>query len=170
MQWLILILTVYAAATMQAAFDSALCVGSVVPDWFVLAALMFVLVSHRPQPLAVGILAGLAADLSAVGPLGVSVALLTLTTVAVAHLRRKLHIEHPAVQVSLVAIATTFYTLGILAVATLGPSFTPSIVTSHIGALGVGSYTAALALPVLLTIHWTRETRLTNRVGTAGHA
>ncbi len=170
MQWLILLLAVYAAATMQAAFDSVLCVGIVVPDWFVLTALLFVLTVRRSHPLLVGMIVGITADLSAVGPLGVSTALLALTTGTVAHLRRKLHIEHPIIQIPLIAIATTLYTLSIIAVSTIGPSSTPNTAMSLLGAIGVGGYTAALALPVLLIIAWTREARPLNSIRSVGSA
>jgi len=171
MQWLILILAVYVAETLQAALDTVLCVGNIVPDWFVLTALLFVLTVRRPQPLLAGMIVGLAADLSAVGPLGLSTALLALTTLGVARLRRKLHIEHPASRVLLIALATTLYTQGIIGITAIGPSLLMrNTITLFIGAIGVGSYTAAFALPALLIITWVREPRRVNSLGAAGHA
>lgn len=157
MPWLLLVVACYVAAILHATLDSVIGIGHVVPDWFALTALLIVLTVRRPQPLAIGLLVGLAADLSGVGPLGISTASLMLTTTAVAHLRRKLHIEHPALQVPLVALATTTYTVGVVLMTMITTWSTAPGVTPLLESIGVGLYTAAVALPILLIISWTRE-------------
>lgn len=159
MQWMLLLLAVYIAAILQAAFDSILRVGNIVPDWFAVVALLTVLTVRRPRPLTVGLLVGFAADLSAAGPLGISTALLSITTLSVAHLRRKLHIEHPTLQVPLIASATTLYALGVMLIANFWSTVTHGALATLLEAAGVGTYTAALALPVLMITAWTREPR-----------
>lgn len=157
MPWLMLVAACYVAAMLQATLDPVIGVGHVVPDWFALTALLVVLTVRRPHSLAIGLIVGLAADLSGVGPLGISTALLMLTTVTVAHVRRKLHIEHPALQVPLLAVATTTYTVGVVLLTMVATWSTAAGITPLLGAIGVGFYTGAVALPVLLTLSWIRE-------------
>lgn len=157
MPWLLLVAACYVAAILQATLDPVIGVGYLVPDWFALTALLVVLTVCRPRSLAIGLIVGLAADVSGVGPLGISTAMLLLTTVAVAHVRRKLHIEHPALQVPLLALAATTYTVGVVLVTMIATWSTAAGVASLLGALGVGLYTGAIALPVLLIVSWIRE-------------
>jgi len=158
--WRLLFLPLaYLAAVLDTTLGSVWSVGTIAPDALEVLAFAWVVVERRRFGLLVAGAVGLLADLLASGRVGPGMSSFFLAALLLSALQRRWQPRHPLVQAGLIAPVAALSTL-----ATRGVSELPSVATMELAgrtshALGVGLYTAAVAVPVLMLLGWIRPTR-----------
>lgn len=156
MNVLIVGLIAAAAVLAQTALAGAMQIGQVTPSLIALAALAWQLAGRgRYRFLGAGAIA-LAGELFAPGRIGAGAASMLVVAYALGGVQERLRIDHPAVQVPLVGAGTAAWVVGTGALRRLAGDASPSLVVLVEQAPAVAAYTAAVALPLLLVIAWTR--------------
>jgi cell shape-determining protein MreD len=157
MRWLFLIPAVYLAAVIETALGDVICIGHVGPDLLGLAAVTWMLLSGSPRaPLTAGAI-GLLGDLIGPGQPGLGMALFLLVGYGAARLHAGLSLDHFVWQVGAVWVAATLTAVALGFGRWLMGETSVPLATLLARGLGVGLYTAGVALPVLLVIAWLRE-------------
>jgi rod shape-determining protein MreD len=167
MSFLLLLIAVYCAAVLQTSLAPALEARHVVPDLFVLVAIVWQLNMARPRGFVAASLVGLACDLTSGGPLGIGMGLFALAGFLVGWLREKVDASHLLAQLIIVWLAATAIAAGEVVIRRfLGETALPWT-TLAVRAASVGVYTTGVALPPLMMIGWLREGRLSRERGSA---
>jgi rod shape-determining protein MreD len=154
---LLLVLAAYAAAVAETALAGTLEIHQVAPSLIALAALAWPLVLPGPHAfLGAGVIA-LAGDLAAPGRIGAGAAAMLAVAYAVGRLQSRARIEHYLLQVAVLAAGTFAWAIasGLLRVLCGEVPFGLPSLLRH--SFLVAAYTAAVALPVLMTVAWLRE-------------
>jgi rod shape-determining protein MreD len=157
MRLLLLAMAVYVAAVLQTTLVDAMRIGAVAPDLLTLVAVVWPLALSGPYGFLGAGLVGLAGDLVGPGRIGPGAVGMLAVGYALGRGKARFGLEHWLVQLPLVAAATVAFgallglTRWLLGEVSLGPL---EILRR---ALGVGLYTAAVSLPLLLAIGWIRE-------------
>ncbi len=157
MRILLLLPIVYFAAVVETSLVDVMRIGQVAPDLLALTAMVWLLAATGPRAfLAAGAIA-LAGDLIAPGRLGVGMGWMLLLGYGLTRLRARVKLDHLLVQVPAVLVTVTLWAVAVgLTGRLLGDVSVPwSMLLSH--AAGVGLYTAALSLPVLMVAGWIRQ-------------
>jgi hypothetical protein len=166
MRCVILTLTVYVAAVAETSAVDLLRVGNVTPDLLTLAAVVWLLTAVGPRAFLVAGAVALVGDLIAPGRLGVGMGWMMLVGYGVTRLRARFQgatdgrgfmWQQLAWQVPCVWAAVTVWAAAVgLTGRLLGDVSLPwSTILAR--AAGVGTYTAGVALPVLMVVGWIRE-------------
>jgi cell shape-determining protein MreD len=157
MRWILLLPILYLVAVLETSLADVLRVGSVGPDLLTLLALAWVLLGGGPRAFLVAGAIGMVGDLVAPGRPGVGMALLLGIGYGATRLRTRLPLDHPAWQLVVVWIGTTLFALGLALSNWLSGEMPVALTTLLVRGLGVGAYTAGVAVPVLLLAGWIRE-------------
>ncbi len=156
---LLLLPIVYAAAVLDTLLGDALRIGSVAPDLLAMTAVVWMLVAAGPRSFCVAGMIALVGDLIAPGQLGIGTAWMLLIGYGLCRLRGYFVTGNLPLRVLAVWVAVTLWAMGVgLSGCLLGQVATP-VTTVLCCAAGVGVYTAALSLPLLMVIGWIRESR-----------
>ncbi len=175
MRFVILALTVYAAAVAQTSVAPALEVRHVMPDLFALATVLWQLTAVRrdadgaadasPRGFFAATLMGLAYDLTSSGPLGVGFGLFAGVGWLIAAIRAKLDLAHPLMQLTTVFFATAAIASGEAVIWRLRGETTLPWATLVVRAACVGVYTTAVAVPIVMVLGWFHDVRPLQNVG-----
>ena len=163
MRFVVLLIAVYLAAAADAALVDAMRVGSAAPDLLALAAIVWVLAAGGPRAFLAAGAVMLVGDLVAPGRVGLGAGWMLLAAFGVVQLRGYVKLDHPAVRVAVVLMAVTLWATGVGLTAWLLGEATLPPATIVARAAGVGLYTAAVAVPVLMILGWLREPRRRGR-------
>ena len=163
MRYVSLIAVVYLTAVAQTTLVDVLEIGSVVPDMLALTAVVWMLLVPSPRAFLVAGLVVLIGDAIAPGRIGLGAAWMLLVGYGVVRWPSRQMTEHLAGQVALVWAAVSLWALGTAASGCLLGQVDVPWLTALARALGVGVYTAAVALPVLMVVGWIREPILKRR-------
>jgi hypothetical protein len=161
---LLLLPIVYAAAVLDTLLGNVLHIGSVAPDLLAMTAVVWILVAAGPRAFCVAGMIALVGDLIAPGQLGIGTAWMLLIGYGLCRLRGYFVTGNLPLRVLAVWVAVTLWAIGVglsgylLSGYLLGQVATP-VTTVLCRAAGVGVYTAALSLPLLMVIGWIRESR-----------
>jgi rod shape-determining protein MreD len=156
---LILVPLLYAAAAIQTSLGDLMRVGRAEPDLLALAAVAWLLAAAGPRAFLVAGAIGLVEDLLAPGRPGLGAVCFLTVGYGLARLRARLPLDHLALQLPVMLLSLT-----VLALAqTLGHWLAGETAADPgplaVRALGVGLYTSAVGLPVLMVCGWIREAR-----------
>ena len=154
---LLLVPIVYAAAVLETSIGDVMLVGDVTPDLLALVAIVWLMTANGPRAFPVAGAVALVGDLIAPGHLGVGMAWMLLVGYALTRLRTRLKPDHLVVQVLTVAAAVTVWAAGVGLTGRLLGDVSLPWATLLARAAGVGLYTAAVGLPVLMVLGWIRE-------------
>jgi len=157
MRHLILTIAVYLAAVLQTSLIDGLRIGRLTPDLVALVAMVWVLTATRPGAFLVAGGIGLVGDLLGPGRIGLGMAGLLLAGYGIEQLKTRFFLEGLPARVATVGVAVSLYALalatGHVALGTVeGPLW---ILWAR--AAGVGLYTGAISLPVLMVVGWIHE-------------
>lgn len=155
----LLLCGVYAAATLDTVLAPVWAIGPVRPDLIALAALGWALVGGKSQAYLMAAAIGLFADLLVPGRLGVCMACFALVGYAAVHLQPQFRSLPVWVKAAVVAPAIAVQALGIGLLRSLCGEIQLDVLAMAVRCLGVGVYTAAIALPLLMLHDWVREPR-----------
>ena len=162
MQWILLIPAIYLAAVAQTSLVEVIRIGRLEPDLLAVTAMIWVCLAERRWCFLAAGGVGLLADLISPGRIGLGLAAFLLVGYAVSRLPERIAIERLWVQVPVVAVGTAavcvVQVLGRWAIGETGP-----LGEGLLRALGVGLYSAAVSLPILMLIGWAREPWLARR-------
>src|SRR6266446_953822 len=147
MSYLLLAIAVYCAAVLQTSLAPAIEARHVVPDLFVLVAVVWGLNTVRPRGFVAMSLVGLACDLTSGGPLGIGMGLFALLGFLVGWLREKVDANHLLAQLIVVWLATTAVAAGEVVIRRLLGETSLPWTTLVVRAASVGVYTTGVALP-----------------------
>jgi rod shape-determining protein MreD len=165
---LLLLPIVYVAAVLETSLADAIRVGYVTPDLLAMVAVIWILVTRGRWTFLLAGAIGLAADLIAPGRLGMGTASFLLVGYGLTRLRTKLELDHLLWQVPLVGVATTVLAAGQAIGSWLLDETAVPLAALLARALGVGVYTAGLAVPLWMVIGWAREPFRVRRKKLAG--
>jgi rod shape-determining protein MreD len=154
MSFVLLSIVTYAAAVLQTALGPALEIRHVMPDFFVLAAVLWLLTTTVRRAFVAVAIGGLAYDLTAAAPPGVGLAAFALVGFAIEQIKAKLDTNHFAVRLAAVFAATTVIALVEALAARLSDDAALTSATLIVRAISVAAYTAGVAVPVLMIIGW----------------
>ena len=157
MRFLLLTAIVYVAAVLETSAVDVICIGSVTPDLLALTAIVYLLVAAGPRAFLVAGAVALVGDLIAPGHVGVGAAWMLLVGYGVSRLRTRVKLDHLAWQVPMVWAAATPWAVGVAVTCRLLGDIALPWSTLLARAAGVGLYTAAMSLPVLMVTGWIRE-------------
>jgi rod shape-determining protein MreD len=160
MRLVVLIPIVYLAAVLQTSLVEVIRIGRVEPDLLALAAMVWLLVAAGPLGFLAAGLVGLVADLVSPGRLGLGLACYLAVGYGLLRLRARVDLDSLPAQLAAVWGGATLLALGETVGRWLLGEPARALPTSLAGALGVGLYTAAVSLPVLMIIGWIRQSRL----------
>jgi rod shape-determining protein MreD len=163
MRLVVLIPIVYLAAVFQTSLVEAIRIGRVEPDLLAMTALVWLLVAAGPRGFLAAGLIGLVADLLSPGRLGLGLACYLVVGYALVRLRTRVGLESVSAQLAAVWGGATLLALGQAVGRWLLGEPGQTLPASLAGAIGVGVYTAALSLPVLMVVSWIRQPRLARR-------
>lgn len=152
MAWLILIPAIYVAAVLETSLAPLVEVHGVVPDLLALVAVVWLLRTGRERGFLTAAAIGLVCDLTAAGPPGIGMGAFALVGYGVGRFRDRLDFDHFFVQLgvlwsAVVAISLLEATAWRLTSETVLPWPTLAV-----RAVTIGTYTAAVALPMLLLL------------------
>jgi len=157
MRWILLLPAVYLAAVVQTTFHRYVAIGTVSPDWLVVAAVMWMLWGRGRHDFLIAGAIGLFADAMAPGRPGIGVAALLCCAYGLA-LLRPFGIGRGLIsQVALTGMAAAIVSLAGLAGAWLvgDAEGMPLPWAKHAGSVGL--YTALASLPLWMVLGWLRE-------------
>ena len=163
MRLVVLIPIVYVAAVLQTSLVEVIRIGRVEPDLLAMTALVWLLVAARPRGVLVAGLTGLAADLISPGRLGLGLACYLAVGYGLSRLRARVDLDSLSAQLAAVWGGAMLLALGEAVGRWLLGEPVPTLPASLAGALGVGLYTTAVSLPVLMVVSWIRQPRLARR-------
>ena len=152
MAWLILIPAIYLAAVLETSLAPLVEVHGVVPDLFALVASVWLLQAGRERGFLTAAAIGLACDLTAAGPPGIGMGAFALVGYGLGRLRDRLDFDHFFVQLGL--LWATVATISLLE-ATAWRLTSETVLpwpTLAVRAVMIGTYTAVVALPLLLLL------------------
>jgi len=155
---------VYAAAVLDTLLGDVLCIGSVAPDLLAMTAVAWILVAAGPRAFCVAGMIALVGDLIAPGQLGIGTAWMLVIGYGLCRLRGKLKTDNLSLRVLAVWVAVTLWAMGVglsgclLSGYLFGQVATP-VTTVFFRAAGVGVYTAAVSVPLLMVMGWIGESR-----------
>lgn len=154
--FLLLAPAVYLAAVFDTALESSLDVGPITPDWLALTAVVWSFTTAGARAYWGAGLAGLVSDLCTSGRVGIGMLCFALASAELVAARKHLRLHNPAAQSLLAWPTIAGIALGVaLARRVLGEIDLPLV--SMVGrAVGVGAYTACLALPAFMVLRWRR--------------
>ena len=157
MRLFLLLPLIYATAVLDTALADAVHVGHVGPDLLALLAVTWLLFNPGRRTFLTAGAIGLAADLISPGRLGLGMASFLLVGYVLTRVRTRLTLDHllfqlPTVYLTTTLLAATLATGRFL----LGETPVP-LSTLLLRATGVGLYTTAVSLPLLLTHGWLRK-------------
>jgi rod shape-determining protein MreD len=168
MRYLLLAIGVFVAAVLQTSLVDDVRIGAVTPDLFLLVAMVWLFSGNGQYGFLGAGAVGLAADLASPGRLGIGAAWLLLVGYVLNRIMVRLALEHWTTQVPAVVLATAVWAAGmgltrwLLGEVVIGP------LAIFQRALGVGLYTGAISLPLLLALSWTGAPFLARRRKLAG--
>ena len=157
MRYLLLPPIVYVAAVLETSAVDAITVGRIAPDLLAMVAIVWLTTVGSARAFLVAGAVVLIGDLIGPGRPGVGMAWILPIGYAIGRLQEHVKTDHLAVQVTVVWAAVTLWA------AAVGVSFQllgdvslpwPTLIAR---AVGVGFYTAAVSLPVLMVVGWIRE-------------
>ena len=157
MSYLLLGLALYLAPALDAAVMPHCELSGAAPQLMLLAGFVWIAVYRGRKAYVGAALAGLVADISGTGRLGVCFGLLTSLTLALGALRRWLPLDRPLAQMVLVGVGTA---VGVLLISCVGPS--PTIAEIDWSPLArwsatTGMYTAVVGWPLLAAVYHRRR-------------
>ena len=152
MAWLILIPTIYFAAVLETSLSPLVELHGVVPDLFALVAVVWLLRAGRERGFLTAAAIGLVCDLTAAGPPGIGMGAFALVGYGLGRLRDRLDLDHLLVQLGVMWSAVTAISLLEAAAWRLTSETTLAWPTLAVRAVTVGTYTAAVAAPLLLLL------------------
>ena len=157
MKYLLLIAAVYVAAVIETSLVDVIRVGHVTPDLLAMTAMVWGLISAGPVfVMGMGAI-GLLVDLTAPGRVGLGVMGMLLVGCLLEWLRPRIRFDHLPIQLAMVWVGAPVLaltqTIGHWALGELGASLPVFLGRAS----GVGLYTAAVSLPVLMILGWVRE-------------
>ena len=157
MSYLLLGLALYLAPALDAAVTPHFELAGAAPQLMLLAGFFWIAIYRGRQACLGAALAGLVADISGTGRLGICFGLLTATALALHASGRRVPLDRPVGQMVLVSIGTA---AGVLLISCIGPS--PAIVEIDWLPLArwaaiTGIYTAIVAWPLLAAVHYRRR-------------
>lgn len=163
MRILLLAPILYLTAVLETSLADAVAIGYVGPDLLALVAVSWVLLSKSPRAFVTAGAIGLFGDLIGPGQPGLGMAVFLLVGYGVARLHARLALDHPAMQIGAVwaAATVTAVALGLGRWLMGETSVAPATLLAR--GLGVGLYTAAVAMPLLMAIGWLREPLLASQ-------
>jgi len=160
MRWVLLIGLAWLAAVAETSLVDAMRIGQVTPDLLAMVAIVWLLaVPGRWAFLAAGAVT-LVGDLIAPGRPGIGAAWMLLIGYGLTRLKTWLAAEHLAVEVPAVFAAASLWTLGVSATCRVLGDVPLPWSALPMRAAGVGLYTAAVSLPILMVLDWIREPSL----------
>ncbi len=159
-----LTLIVYIAAVIETSLVDVLRIGRLTPDLLALVAVVWLLTAAGPRAFVVAGGVTLVGDLIAPGRLGVGTAWMLLVGYGVTRLRARFLPDHLAWQVLTTAATVTVWAAAVGLSGRLLADVSLPCTTIVTRAAGVGLYTAAVALPVLMVTGWIREPLLGRQV------
>ncbi|NLX97508.1 MAG: rod shape-determining protein MreD [Rhodopirellula sp.] len=152
-----LIPILYLAAILETSLADTMSIGHVSPVWLAMIAVVWVIEFPSPRAFLVAGAIGLIGDLIGPGRPGLAVAVFLLIGYGVARLRARWAADAIVWRVGVVWVAVTMMAIALASGRRfLGETAVP-MATLLGRSLGVGVYTAAMALPVLLVLKWLRE-------------
>jgi rod shape-determining protein MreD len=157
MRWLFLLPIAYLAAVVETSLADVFCIGHVGPDLLALAAVAWVLMSEQPRAFVAAGVCGLLSDLVSPGQPGLGMALFLLTGYGVGRFRAKFSPDHLVWQVGTVWFAVTLLAVVLGVGYRVAGETSTAIATLVARGLGVGVYTAGIAVPVLMVTRWLCE-------------
>ncbi len=157
MRWLSLILIVYVAAVIETSLVDVLRIGPLTPDLLALVALVWLLTETGPKAFVVAGAVAFMGDLIAPGRLGIGAAWMLLIGYGMTRLRTRFPLEHLAWQVPAVAVTVALWGAATGLTGQLLGDVSLSSPTILARAAGVGLYTAAAAVPVLMVTGWVHD-------------
>jgi len=152
MRWLLLIPAVYVAAVLQTTLVGALALGRVEPDLLALVALTWTLRAAGPYGFVTAGAVGLLADLVAPGRVGPGPACYAAVGYAVLGLRTRLPLGALTGEITMIGLGTAAIAWAQLVARTLLGEPVGPLRTGLLAGSGVGLYTAAVSLPVLVAL------------------
>ena len=155
----LLIGSVYAAAVLDTALAPAWSVGAMRPDLLALTAIGAAFLGRKSSACMLAGAIGLFADLTAIGRIGAGIACFAIVGHVVMRLRPQLNVLPVWAKAIALAPAVAAAALGIGLTRKLSGEIDLGLLTIAMRCLGVGVYTAAIALPLLMLHHWAREPR-----------
>jgi rod shape-determining protein MreD len=148
---------VYLAAVAETALADVLRIGAVAPAPLCLAGVIWLLAVDRRGPFWNVAAMGLAEDLLAPGRVGPGLAAMLLVGYLVAQVRRRLAADHNLPQSLLTGAAVMLAALLVALARWLLGEVPAGLLATAEQAAAVGTYTAALAIPLLLVLTWTKK-------------
>lgn len=157
MHAILLLLLTYFAAVAETSLADALRIGEAAPDLLALVAVTWLLTARGPRAFLGAGAITLVGDLIAPGHVGVGAFWMLLVGYGVGRLRAHFKLDHLVFQVPAAWLAVTLWAAAVgLTARLLGDISLPW--TTILGrSIGVGLYTAAVSLPVLMVVGWIRE-------------
>lgn len=157
MSYLLLGLALYLAPALDAAVMPHFELAGAAPQLMLLAGFFWIAVYRGRRAYIGAALAGLVADVSGIGRLGICFGLLTATALMLHGWGRRAPLDRPLGQMVLVSIGTA---AGVLLISCVGPS--PALVEIDWlplarWAAASGIYTAIVAWPLLAAVHSRRR-------------
>lgn len=153
--WTAGIAAVYLAAVLDYGLAPELAIGRVTPDWFAIAAALAVVAWHGRPPVALAVVAGIAADLHRGGQVGVTVGGMVLAIALVEWLPRRLESRHPALLAGGCGAAAAIVAAWAAVVGTLVGESGWSAAEVFVLPWWRGAYTAAISAPLWMVAGWT---------------
>lgn len=155
----LLIGSVYTAAVLDTALAPAWSIGAVRPDLLALTAIAAAFLGRKSSACVLACAIGLFADLSSTGRIGAGMACFAIVGFVVMRQRPRLNVLPVWAKAIALAPAVAAVALGIGLTRKLLGEIDLGLLTIALRCLGVGIYTAAIALPLLMLHHWAREPR-----------
>jgi rod shape-determining protein MreD len=156
----LLVVLVYVAAVAETALVDLMRIGSVTPDLLALLAVVWLIAADRPRAFLVGGAVMLVGDLISPGRVGLGAAWMLLVGFGVGRLHARVRLDNLAVRLAVVLVAVSVWAAGVGLVGRLAGDVALAWTTVFARAGGVGLYTAAVSLPVLMVLGWSREPAL----------
>ncbi|MBN2475466.1 MAG: hypothetical protein JXB62_12720 [Pirellulales bacterium] len=157
MRFVWLTLAVYLAAVAETSLIDVLRIGEVTPDLLALVAVVWLLTSGSPRAFLGAGAVALVGDLIAPGHLGVGMGWMLLAGYGVGRLRARFRLEHLGWQVLITFATVAAWAAAVGATGRLIGDLSLAWSAVVPRALGVGLYTAAVALPVWMVVGWIRQ-------------
>jgi hypothetical protein len=149
----------YLAAVAETSLADALRVGSVAPEVLALVAVVWLLVAAGRYGFLTAGAIMLVGDLCAPGRVGVGAAWMLLVGYAICRLRLRARLSHYLFQLPVVFAAVAAWAACVGLSERFAGDIGLPLGTILTRSLGVGLYTAGLALPILMLLAWFREPR-----------
>ena len=153
----LLVIVVYLVAVIQTSLVDVLRIGQVAPDLLALTAVVWVLLARGRSAFLVAGAIALVGDLIAPGHLGVGAGWMLAVGYGLWRLQAVVKLTNLGTQLLVIWAAVTVWAVGVGLSGWLLGDVSLSLPTVTARAAGVGLYTAAVALPVLMVVGWLRE-------------